>query len=141
MKNLLTFLLSSLFSLSAFACSCAEFPNAEVLLQSDSPVFLGIPEKSVQIGEGDEWGPVMQTRFTVVRAYKNVSGAQIDVLSTKDNGANCGVHFKGNDGLYLITTFGGPNRAGTSGCGIAYVSSDNEYMLKLLSELSLLSHQ
>lgn len=142
MKILLTMclLVSSTVSI---ACSCA-LQTAESMLRDADLVFLGIAKSDSQAFQrsiDDDWlgGTAMSTPFEVIADYKNTGFGEVNVISPVDYGANCGIEFKKQDGVVLVTASKNPvtNEMVTSSCSVTWLNTPATY--NLLMELEALN--
>lgn len=144
MKFIMVGILSFLTATSALACSCAMM-TADQLMQSSDVVFIGVlAGNSVLTGTVDSEFPTEmenKTPFYVTKAYKNATARKtMDVYSTKGNGANCGVDFQNDNGVYVISAFEDSNSGKliTSSCNLGYLG--NDYILDLVKDLNKLTN-
>lgn len=139
MKYLLVLIVFLLSCQTASACSCAEWTSAKDMLSSSAEVVLAIPlEDSVETGGGNPGMELLTTKFAVLRDFKNGKKKEIEFLSIRNNGANCGVHFKKNSGIFLLFADGDDGILEISSCSVGYVSPEDARMISFLKELSSL---
>lgn len=124
---------------AAFACDCAERDVPQMLKRSDS-AFLGIASgNSVRIGYDSDigGGPLMRTKFSVIKGFKNASSKVTYLRSIKHDGANCGASFKKDDGLWVIFSYKDTKgKLHTDGCSLLGIGSEDTY--KLLRQVNSL---
>ena len=144
MKLLLIGLVTIMTTTSAIACSCAML-TADKLLETSDTVFVGVPAgDSVLTGEVDsEWPTEMEnkTPFYITKGYKNAkNNMTMDLFSTKGNGANCGINFQSDNGVYVVSAYKDPitGKLMTSSCNIAYLGST--YAIDLVKNLEELTN-
>ena len=131
-------ILCLLFTVNALACSCAEIRgNAQEVLADSTTAFIGIPiTESTETGVRSEWGEEeTKTTFKVVKNFKASNQPEVEVYSTKGNGANCGTYFPKNSGPVLVFTYMIDGKLETSSCSTLPISYDpysSEVLLELL---------
>lgn len=141
MKTILVLisLLISVASFQAHACSCAEWESASEIMQSADAVVLGVPTDAGTFYSSDEEmrEDIYRTGINIVKRFKGKYKKFMYILAAQNTGANCGISFKPYDGLYLIIGFKAPGMKYyvTEGCSVGYVTPDNEYTGRLISEL------
>lgn len=136
MKLLIT--LSLLFtSTLSLACSCA-LMSAQDLLKNSDVVFLATAKEDSQAFQrtiNDDWlgGTAMTTTFNIIADYKNTGFGEVSIISPVDYGANCGIEFKKNDGVILVSANENPSTKEmvTSSCAVAWLNTPETYNLLL----------
>lgn len=137
---ILSFLLGSSLSL---ACTCALL-SAESMLRDADIVFLGIAKDdshAIERASTDDWlgATAMTTSFNIIADYKNTGFGEANVISPVNYGANCGIEFKKQDGVVLVTASQNPDTKEmvTSSCSVAWLDSPETY--SLIMELEALN--
>lgn len=128
----LTFL--SFSTTAALACTCDEgYPSARQILRSSHSVFLGIPvQRSFKVNS-----QLKKTRFEVLANFKNAGNKQYLVYSEiPDDGANCGVSFSKDEGVFLVSTTKRNGRVITNACSVEFVKYKNRKLNSLLRSLA-----
>lgn len=142
MKNVfkLTVIGFLLSAQAAFACSCDEWGTPAEMLKRNHAVFLGVASSdSVRVGYDPDigGGPLMRTKFSVIKGFKNVPGKVVYIRGVQADGANCGADFKKDDGLWLVLAFkNSQDKLETSSCALNKINNESSY--KFLRELNKL---
>jgi hypothetical protein len=136
MKALVGFL-ALVVSSAALACSCGDWDNGKLMVKGSAGAFIGFPNTSSVITDivvdGDQ---LQRTPFVVLRNFKSTRFMRtINVYTTKDDGANCGVDFTAMMGVYLIFADVFEGKLIANGCGLSSV--DDSRSIKALSEITL----
>ena len=124
----------ALFALStstAMACSCQRWGTAQEMLKRHSEAFIAIAESdSVEIGVSTEpsEGKLYRTKFSVVRDYKR-RNKTVEVVSFENNGANCGITFKKDDGVWLLFADKYSGKLNVSGCTVGSATDEGIHPL------------
>lgn len=131
-----------LFNVKAYGCSCAIMEADSIMANSDV-VFIGAPlENSTLTGVVDPEFPSQRenrTPFYVTKSYKNLTVDTIDLYSSMPDGANCGIEFINDNGVYVVAGYQDPNskKYYTSVCDIGHLG--DQAILDLVLELEKIS--
>jgi hypothetical protein len=124
---------------SALACSCMQWSSPKEMLSEADGAYLVIPAAdSVSLGRDNDWGEdLMETRFSVIRAYKGQNKDLISIRSVKNTGGNCGMTFIENDRIWLMFTYLEDGKQYSNSCLLSGVQSREA--LAFIRELNLLA--
>ena len=123
--------LFALTTSSAFACSCQDWGTASEMLKRHSEAFLAIAESdSVVVGTSSEpgEGKLLKTKLSVLRDYKRKKKT-VEVETFENNGGNCGVSFKKDDGVWLVFADKYNNKLHVNGCTLGSALDAGTYPL------------
>ena len=144
MKTLLIVASLVLSTSTALACSCAMM-TAESIIKNSDIVFLGGAESDSKLtGVVNPEFPSQKenkTTFYITKAYKNLSSASIDLYGSKPDGSNCGIEFKNDNGVYIVSAYLDPSskKYFTSVCDVGHLG--DESMLQMLLDLEKISRK
>jgi hypothetical protein len=118
-------LVLSLFTGSAFACSCSEWGTARQMLRDYDVAFVGSYISSVIGGTTPDGDPMVTTNMAVLKGFKGTTSSKIVVRSTPGDGANCGTNFITGQ-KYLVFSYKYRGRNYTDGCSYDVMQNTRE---------------
>ena len=95
------------------ACSCAMGELDEAVLSAEVAI-IGTAVSTEPAGGGDI-GEMQLTTWEVSQSRDDIDTDVLEILSAKDNGANCGITF-GTDERWLVLAYAGERGLETNGC-------------------------
>jgi len=95
------------------ACSCAMTELDEAVMSADLAI-IGTAVSAEPAG-GGEIGEMQLTTWDVSQSRDDIDTDVLEILSAKDNGANCGITF-GTDERWLVLAYPGERGLETNGC-------------------------
>lgn len=133
-------LISSMFSLNSFACSCADWEGASTMLAESDMVALVVPTEESKVYQNSAIGEAQKTGMKIVKRFKGKYKSFMYLLSEKNTGTNCGVNFNSYDGLWLVMGYkvAGEKYYVTGGCSVGFVTPEDTELTKLIKELGKL---
>lgn len=127
--------LTSLFSASVYACSCAQWGTARELLSEYNVAYVGTLVGSRDGGISPDGDPVRLNSFNVIKAFKpRTLRKKFSVRSQQGDGANCGTMFTRST-PYLIFGYTYRGKTYTDLCSYRAIDSSRE-MRTLLRDLA-----
>lgn len=95
------------------ACSCAMSELDDAVLSAEVAI-IGTAVSAEPAGAGDI-GEMQLTTWEVSQSRDDIDTDVLEILSAKDNGANCGITF-GTDERWLVLAYAGERGLETNGC-------------------------
>ncbi len=95
------------------ACSCAMSELGEAVMSAELAI-IGTAVSAEPAGGGDI-GEMQLTTWEVSQSREDIDTDRLEILSAKDNGANCGITF-GTDERWLVLAYPGDRGLETNGC-------------------------
>ena len=95
------------------ACSCAMSELDDAVLTADVAI-IGTAVSAEPAGGGDI-GEMELTTWEISQSRDDIDTDVLEILSAKDNGANCGITF-GADERWLVLAYAGERGLETNGC-------------------------